>query len=70
MFHFKVSDQKQACSTHHKDCEGCERIFDADLSTLRKFDSEEGIYPKIHKLEINQTCVNTSDVSITINKTT
>ena len=68
-FIFKVSEKKQACITHHNDCEGCERIFDDDLSTLRKFASGNGIYPKIHKLEINETCVNKSDVSNTINKT-
>ena len=64
---FEVSEEKQTCITHHNDCEDCERIFDDDLSTSSKLDSRDGIYPKM--LEINQTCVNTSDVS-GINKTT
>ena len=68
--HFKVSEKKQACITHDKDCEGCEGIFDDDLSTLRKFNCGSEIYPKIHKLEINETCVNRSDVSNTINTAT
>ena len=70
IFLFKVSEEEQACVTHPKDCESCERMFDDDLSTLQKLDSGDEMYPKIQRLEVNQSCINTSDVSCCFNETT
>ena len=46
-------------------CSDCEQIFDDDLETFVNLELENGGAIKISRLEINKTCVNTSDVSVT-----
>ena len=46
-------------------CSDCEQIFDNDLETFVNLELENGDAIKISRLEINQICVNTNDVSVT-----
>ena len=55
------------CSVDYNDCDECHQIFDDDLTTFMTLKSRDGNNKtsfRTHRLEIKQTCVNTSDVCV------
>ena len=57
-----VSQEAESCITYLDDCDGCQPIFDDNLTTFMTLQSGDGIYQESHRLLINQTCVKITEV--------